>query len=180
MASMHEMDLQCSTPQECAQKAVEAAAQAVEALKEVQSQLQSFQAEIDALKVSIGGGRVIGIAVVHQGKLNDKVSSPNVTFALNPDVSGTLSFPNPQNLRIVPILSYLSPNGVYATGCAFIKNEPSPSATSVIIRGGALDTSGRVFHPTDFTAIIVGFDDRFVEVPKFVDSHVLANGPPIA
>jgi hypothetical protein len=142
----------CKTPED----ACMLAAKAVEACDEVLAKFQQIQAEIDAIKVSLGGGRVLATAYVRNGMLNGKLSSPNVKF----QAPGVLTFPNPRNLRIVPLLSVVAEYAAgYTTSDAYILKDPT--STSVEIRQGAKDTGNRVFPPHDFTAVILGFDDDF-------------------
>ena len=80
-------------------------------------------------------------------------SSSAVTYDAK---SGIVVFPNPRNLRFVPIVSDAAngPND-YTTTTNFIK-EIGP-AHQFRVWSTPLDTGNRNFAPTDFTAIVVGF-----------------------
>jgi hypothetical protein len=80
-------------------------------------------------------------------------SSSGVTYDAK---SGIVVFPNPWNLRFVPIVSDTA-NGTndYTTTTNFIK-EIGP-AHQFRVWATPLDTGNRNFAPTDFAAIVVGF-----------------------
>lgn len=68
--------------------------------------------------------------------------------------TGSVTFPNPQNLTVVPSVSYISTNAAYATETVYFKNIQN---TDVIVWEGAQDTSGRNGSPGDFSLVVVGF-----------------------
>jgi hypothetical protein len=65
-----------------------------------------------------------------------------------------VTFPNPNNLKATPVVSYISPNAGYATETVYFKEIATTTAT---VWQGAQDTSGRNHPPLDFTITIVGF-----------------------
>jgi hypothetical protein len=124
------------------------------------SVLQKLQQRIDVaaaglaeqvaqLRNEFGPGRILAIAEVRNGQL---VFATEGTSFDPPN--GTLSFRNPKNLKFVPVVSYITPNGVYATEYVYSKSFGPNSAS---IWQGALDTGGRNHPPRDFTAVILGF-----------------------
>src|SRR5271166_1474119 len=80
-----------------------------------------------------------------------KIASLNEGAALDLP-SGKLTFPNPAGLKFTPMLTAISPNGVYLTGDCFVK---SIGTDNVVLAQGALDTGGRVFPLTDCAFMVV-------------------------
>jgi len=141
----------CGTTLDCAQQAVDAAAQANAAMLVLQSRIDGVEAELNALKSSLGGERVIAMAEVKGSRLI--AGSPNLTFDSG---TGALTFPSPQNPKIIPAVSYISVNGAYATEDVYLKSVVT-APNSITVWQGALDTGGRNHPPNDFTAIVIGF-----------------------
>jgi hypothetical protein len=77
--------------------------------------------------------------------------SPGVNFD---PATGSVTFPNPHNLIVVPSVSYISPNAAYATETVYFKDIQN---TALIVWEGAQDTSGRNGSPGDFSLVVVGF-----------------------
>jgi hypothetical protein len=94
-------------------------------------------------------GQVLAAAVVRGGVLI--THSPNLSFDHS---TGLVTFPNPNNLKATPVVSYISPNAAYATETVYFKEI---SNTTAIVWQGAQDTSGRNHPPLDFTIVVVGF-----------------------
>jgi hypothetical protein len=142
---------QCKTTLDCAQQAVEYAAQAGAAAAALQAKVDKLDNDLKALKTSLGGGRILASIEVRGGKV---ISSSNgVTFDSG---TGTVTFANPDKLKVFPLMSYISTNDAYATESVFLKTLPS-SPTSVTVWQGAQDTTGRSHPPIDFIAVIFGF-----------------------
>jgi hypothetical protein len=139
----------CKTTLECAQQAVEAAAQAVAAVTVAQGRIEKLEKTVLTLSDGLGAGRILAMIEVKNGAVVYK--SAGVTFDSG---TGKITFENKSNLKPVPLYSYISPNGVYATESIFsrvIAND------YIIAWQGAQDTSGRNHPPLDFTAVVVGF-----------------------
>lgn len=77
--------------------------------------------------------------------------SPGVNFDVG---TGTVTFPNPKGLTVVPVVSYISPNATYATESIFFKDIQN---TAVVVWEGAQDTSGRNGSPAWFTLLVSGY-----------------------
>ena len=78
-------------------------------------------------------------------------ASPGVSFDVG---TGTVTFPNPKGLTVVPVVSYISPNAAYATESVFFKDIQN---TAVVVWDGAQDTSGRNGSPGWFTLVVTGY-----------------------
>ncbi len=74
---------------------------------------------------------------------------------------GTITFQNPSNLKVVPLVTINSDSSGHVFNINYISAVTSP--TTVVVRRGALDTSGRDWDFEDptykagFTAAILGF-----------------------
>ncbi len=134
---------------ECAQQAVEAAAQAAAAVTVVQGRIDKLESTVALLSDGLGTGRILAMIEVKNGAV--VYSSAGVTFDSG---TGKITFQNKTKAKPVPVYSYISPNGVYATESIFSR---VIAADYVIAWQGAQDTSGRNHPPADFTAVIVGF-----------------------
>jgi hypothetical protein len=109
----------------------------------------------DALSLALGGGRLLAIARVKDSKLVS--ASPGVALELNPKTnSGTITFPNPKNLKVVPVISDAN-DAPYITNMHYVSNIQNNNFS---VRRKAMDTGDRTYLPTDFTAIVVGFDEQ--------------------
>lgn len=77
-----------------------------------------------------------------------------VTFVRDP---GTVTFPNPRQLKFVPIVTD-SQDNTYITDTHWVRSIQAPNIFTV--RAKALDTGGaeRTSPPHDFTAIVLGFE----------------------
>jgi hypothetical protein len=91
---------------------------------------------------------ILAAATVVGGQLDPANSSHGVAFN---QATGILSFPNPNNLKFVPLISDTHAVA-YITSTCWIK-EIGPA--NIVVWQSALDTSGRTWPPTDFTAVIV-------------------------
>ena len=142
---------QCKTTLDCAQQAVEVAGQAAAGVVALQARIQKLENEVAGFEKSVGPGRLLGSLQVRGSKIVS--SSYGLTFDFG---TGVVTFPNPNNLKVVPVMSSISPNNVYVTEFGLILG-PSHRRLQVTVWQGAQDTSGRNHAPVDFTLIIVGF-----------------------
>jgi hypothetical protein len=141
---------QCKTTLDCAQQAVEVAGQAIGAVSVLQARIDKLERDHAAFEKSVGPGRLLGSLQVKASKIVS--SSYGLTFDSG---TGVVTFPNPDNLKVVPVMSSISPNNVYVTESVYSRTASSP--TQVTVWQGAQDTSGRNHAPVDFTLIIAGF-----------------------
>ncbi|MFB9263585.1 hypothetical protein ACFFWD_10430 [Bradyrhizobium erythrophlei] len=91
------------------------------------------------------------LAAIRVENHNVVSQSPGVNFN---QATGSVTFPNPKNLTVVPSVSFISPNATYATSTVYFK---SIQNVDVIVWEGAQDTSGRNGSPGWFSLIVVGF-----------------------
>ena len=132
----------CKTTLECAQKAVDAAARA-------EAAVSALEKRMDSRLLGLGGGRILGIIEVKGG--NVVYASTGVSFDQG---SGTITLPNPGNLRFIPIVSDAK-DLHYITSTNFIRSIQAPN--KFVIWSKALDTGDRNGPPVEFTAIAIGF-----------------------
>ncbi len=103
---------------------------------------------------NVNGIRVIGALTVKNGVAVSK--SPGVDYKKE---TGIVSFPNPTNLSIVPVISDLAdanPDN-YMTETHFIRALSVQGKTNQFtVWRTPLDTTSRNSEPTNFTAIFVG------------------------
>ena len=104
----------------------------------------------DALERALGGGRILALAQVKDGKL--LYNSGGVLFEAT---TGTISFSNPKGLTFFPMISDTQ-EGPYITTIHWIQKIEQPNR--FVVRQKALDTGDRTWPPTNFTAIVVGYE----------------------
>jgi hypothetical protein len=118
---------------------------------ELRDHLQKVEKDIALLRQSIGGGRVLAMAVVEQGKLI-RQSDDKISFDAG---TGKLTFSNPGNLQFVPIVTSAtdapSPTDTHFVQIPF-------GADNFIVRSKVLDTGPRAGVGHDFSVVVVGFD----------------------
>jgi hypothetical protein len=139
----------CTTVRDCAQRSEEAALRAGAAVTALTVRINKLEGDIKALSDSLGGGRILAMAEVKASRL--VYNSDGVSFDSG---NGTITFPNPNNLKFVPVMSYISENGTYATQTVYAKTFTN---NSVVVWQGALDTTGQNGPPRSFTLIVIGF-----------------------
>ncbi|NKK97713.1 hypothetical protein GFM02_05395 [Rhizobium leguminosarum bv. viciae] len=110
---------------------------------------------------TVSNSEIAGI-VVRLGQLETNVlaagSVKNGNWAVSRGVnfdpsSGTITFPNPQNVAFVPIISDISARGEYLTESCYVR---SVLQNGFILWQGAQDTSGRNHPPVDCTFAVIG------------------------
>lgn len=94
-------------------------------------------------------GRILAMISVHDGIIVSK--SDGVTFDRS---SGMVSFPNPEGLPFVPVISDFQ-RTLYTTQTHFIRE--IQGANKFTVWQTALDTGDRNWPPSNFTAVVVGF-----------------------
>ena len=92
-------------------------------------------------------GQVLAVLAVKGGVV---VNRAPAAVEFDP-ATGLVTFPNPNKLTAVPVVSYISANAAYATETVFIKEH---GGTTVTVWQGAQDTSGRNHPPIDFTLVV--------------------------
>lgn len=121
----------------------------------LEQQFADLQAKVTSLRSDAASAsdmlarRVIGAATIKDGQIQ------SISSGLTVDVnSGRVSFQNPNHLHFVPVISAISPNGVYLTESCYVR---SLGEDFVILWQGAQDTSGRNGHPINCTITLVAF-----------------------
>lgn len=155
----------CTTVLQCSELAVKEAMSARADLKkdklmieQLRDQLNKFEAKLsavtqtrDSLTSALGGGRILAIAEVEKdtsGNSTLGAHSNGVTFDSK---TGVLTFPNPENLIFVPVISH------YESAPTTMHYIKAIGSDYVIVMQVALDASARVYAPCCFTAAIIGF-----------------------
>jgi hypothetical protein len=135
----------CTTTLECAQRAVESAASLDGSIKALAARLD----QLENLTKTLGGGRVLAIAVVKKSNLDIEHSSEGVSFN---EKIGVITFPNPRNLKYVPVVSEALENNTQVNRVKDI------GQNFFTIVSSSSDTSARLMDAHDFVVAVIGFE----------------------
>jgi hypothetical protein len=95
---------------------------------------------------------VLAVAEVSGGKLvASSPAAPGVTY--DPS-NGVLTFPNPQGAKYIPFVSNVDNGKPYITSNHWIQEI---TGTYIVVKQCAMDTGGRVWFGSDFTALILSY-----------------------
>jgi hypothetical protein len=97
-------------------------------------------------------GKVLALVIVKEGKIES--SSDGVSYDPN---TGIVSFPNPENLKFVPLISDFGErdHDAYRTATHFLRNDFTAPNKFKVWRT-SLDTGDRNMPPDSFAAIALG------------------------
>jgi hypothetical protein len=95
---------------------------------------------------------VLAVANVSGGKI--VAASPGGNVVEYDPSNGVLTFPNPQKVNYIPLISNCDNGKPYITTNHWIQ-EITP--TYIVVKQCAMDTGGRVWFGSDFTALILTY-----------------------
>jgi hypothetical protein len=95
---------------------------------------------------------VLAVAEVSGGKL--VASSPAAPAMTYDPSNGVLTFPNPQKAQYIPFVSNVDNGKPYITANHWIQESVD---TYIVVKQCAMDTGGRVWFGSDFTALILTY-----------------------